>query len=269
MSIDLEILIATFIVFPLVCVVFERVWPSLKGKRVFRPAFFADGLWYALQTFVSRIVAPWVVFFAAWPLLQWQGVTADSYWIGHGPLSELPMGWQMFWVFVIGDFLSYWQHRLFHSRAAWPAHAVHHSSKELDWLAATRFHPINEIGAQLIYVTPLIAAGFSPKAFVLLAPFTAAYAVLLHANLRWHFGPLSFLLTSPIYHRWHHTSAMEGRNRNFAGFLPVWDIVFGTYYLPKGRHPAEFGIDETMPRGFLAQLTYPLRCWLVTEKDSV
>lgn len=261
MEIDWAFILIGFVALPLLCIVFEQAWPSIRKQAVFRQAFFADALWYVAQSLVARFVAPLVVFFVVWPLLQWQGVTGASYWQGYGPLAELALGWQIFWVFILGDFLSYWQHRLFHLRAAWPVHAVHHSSKEMDWLSSTRFHPLNEIGAQLIYVTPLIAIGFSPLAFIWLAPFTSAYAVILHGNLRWHFGPLSFLFASPIYHRWHHTSAIEGRDKNFAGFLPIWDVVFGTYYFPKGKPPTEFGIDEPMPDGFFKQLLYPLGQW--------
>jgi sterol desaturase/sphingolipid hydroxylase (fatty acid hydroxylase superfamily) len=33
-------------------------------------------------------------------------------------------------------------------------------------------------------------------------------------------------------HRWHHTGEAEARDKNFAGLLPLWDILFGTYYMP-------------------------------------
>ena len=48
---------------------------------------------------------------------------------------------------------------------------------------------------------------------------------------------------------WHH----------FAGFLPVWDVLFGTFYHPAGKTPQQFGIDEAIPEGFWAQLFSPFR----------
>ena len=252
-----------FVLLPLACVGLERLFPSIRGKRVLRGGFGADVVWYFAQTFVSRAVAPWFVYLAALPALIAAGVTAESYWQGFGPASRLPMAAQVAIVFVAADFFSYWQHRFFHLRLGWPVHAVHHSSREVDWLSATRFHPLNEIGAQVVYAAPLIACGLSPLAFVWLAPFTATYAVLLHANLRWSYGPLTYLIASPIYHRWHHTSAAEGQNRNFAGFLPVWDLLFGTFYLPPGRAPEHFGTDDPVPDGFLRQLAHPFtRAWV-------
>ena len=248
-----------FVLLPLFCVVIERLWPSVPGKAVVRRGFVSDVLWYFLQTFVSRAVAPWAVYLVLLPILTAVGARPESYYSGFGPAQQIGLPLQAAIVFVAADFLSYWQHRLFHSRLAWPVHAVHHSSSELDWLSSTRFHPLNEIGAQLIYVTPLLAMGFSPLAFVVLAPFTASYAVVLHANVRWSFGPLRYVLASPVFHRWHHTSAQEGRDRNFAGFLPVWDLLFGTFFLPEGRAPEVFGVDDPVPEGFLAQLAYPMK----------
>ena len=37
----------------------------------------------------------------------------------------------------------YWLHRLFHGGGFWKYHAIHHSSEELDWISAARFHPVN------------------------------------------------------------------------------------------------------------------------------
>jgi|GEM_PF-6800032 len=45
----------------------------------------------------------------------------------------------------------------------------------------------------------------------------------------------------------------------FAGFFPLWDILFGTYYMPKGKVPTEFGIDEPMPNTLAGQMIFPFR----------
>lgn len=54
---------------------------------------------------------------------------------GFGLVAQLPFWWQVPVVFVLADFLLYWQHRLFHTQRAWPFHAVHYSSRDLDWLS--------------------------------------------------------------------------------------------------------------------------------------
>lgn len=73
-------------------------------------------------------------------------------------------------------------------------------------------------------------------------------------------GPLKFVVASPVFHRWHHTTEKQGIDKNFAGLLPLWDLVFGTFYMPEGEQPLEFGVlGEEVPDGIWRQLLYPLR----------
>jgi sterol desaturase/sphingolipid hydroxylase (fatty acid hydroxylase superfamily) len=63
----------------------------------------------------------------------------------------------------------------------------------------------------------------------------------------------------PRFHRWHHTDESEARDKNFAGLLPLWDILFGTYYMPRDRRPASYGTATPVPTGLLGQLIFPFR----------
>lgn len=179
---------------------------------------------------------------------------------GHGPLSELPLWVQIILFLVVSDFMMYWAHRVFHGPTLWKWHAIHHSSEELDWLSTTRFHPINLfLGAVSVDVI-LLLAGISPNVMVWLGPFTTFHSSLLHANLNWTFGPLKYVIASPVFHRWHHTSIKEGGETNFAGTFPLWDILFGTFRMPEGKLPEHYGLDDaTMPEGFGAQMAHPFR----------
>ena len=60
---------------------------------------------------------------------------------GHGPLSELPLWVQALLFLVASDFMLYWLHRMFHGGGFWKYHAIHHSSEDLEWISAARFHP--------------------------------------------------------------------------------------------------------------------------------
>jgi sterol desaturase/sphingolipid hydroxylase (fatty acid hydroxylase superfamily) len=175
-------------------------------------------------------------------------------------LGRQPLGLQAVEMLVIGDLIGYWTHRWFHGRALWKFHAIHHCSQDLDWLSSVRLHPVNDWLSRWIQASALVVLGFSPIAIAAYVPFLTFYAVFLHANVSWGFGPLGWLVASPKFHRWHHTSEDEGLDKNFAGFFPLWDVLFGTYYLPKDRLPARFGLkDERVPQGFWAQLAYPFR----------
>ena len=102
--------------------------------------------------------------------------------------------------------------------------------------------------------------GFNGVALAAFVPFLTFYALLLHANLNWSYGRFGYILASPVFHRWHHTSEAEGLDKNFAGLFPFIDAVFGTLYLPRGRQPERFGlVDDDVPDGLLGQLAYPFR----------
>lgn len=179
---------------------------------------------------------------------------------GFGPLATLPLWAQAITFLVVTDFLTYWIHRIYHGSAMWKYHAVHHSSQELDWISAARFHPINLFLGSVAVDVALLLAGISPNVMLWVGPFTTATSALVHANLNWTFGPFRYVLASPVFHRWHHTTFDRGGNKNFAGTFPVWDILFGTWYMPANELPDAYGVDEAeFPQGFGAQMLYPFQ----------
>ena len=180
---------------------------------------------------------------------------------GHGPLSTLPLAAQAILSLVATDFMLYWLHRMFHGGGFWKYHAIHHSSEEVDWISAARFHPVNLVLGTIGVDVVMILAGISPSAMVLLAPFNIFHSAFVHANMNWSLGPFRYVLAGPVFHRWHHTSPAEGGDKNFAGTFPVWDLLFGTWYMPEGRLPDNYGIDDqaTFPNEIAGQLAYPFR----------
>lgn len=235
-----------------------RIWPSVPGQRIFRKGFWTDCVYWLWTPIVTRAVTPLAIGIVLFPLVYIFGLHYQTLAKGHGILSTQPIWLQGIEVFIVGDFLGYWQHRLFHGARLWPFHAVHHSSTELDWLSSVRLHPINDIGSKLIEAVPLVALGFNLTTVALYAPVATFYAIMVHANLNWDLGPFRAVFVSPAFHRWHHTKAHEGLDKNFAGAFPFWDILFGTYYMPR-RQPTVFGIDDRMPTGFIGQMIQPFR----------
>jgi len=103
-------------------------------------------------------------------------------------------------------------------------------------------------------------AGISPNIFVVLGPIIIAHSAFVHANLDWTLGPFKYVIASPVFHRWHHTAAARGGEKNFAATFPLLDLMFGTFYMPKGELPDSYGIaDKEFPAGFGAQLAYPFK----------
>jgi sterol desaturase/sphingolipid hydroxylase (fatty acid hydroxylase superfamily) len=177
---------------------------------------------------------------------------------GHGPLSHLPF-WVQFAIYMLGsEFCLYWIHRAFHGSALWRFHAVHHASQDIEWISAARFHPLNILlGTVLVDVVALLC-GITSDVFLIAAPFATISSGFVHANLNWTLGPFKYVFAGPVFHRWHHT--LEHGNRNFAGTFSLFDWMFGTFYMPEGVLPENFGLgdSEPMPESFGRQVLYPL-----------
>lgn len=239
-----------------------------------RPGRGTDLLWWVSGPFVSgplTRVGVGVVLLLGVALLggspaHWQREIAAGRFPDPSPfglgalLRSLPFGVELLLGLFVADLLGYAQHRLFHRGRLWRFHAVHHASERLDWLAAARVHPVNELLGRLLQAVPLLLLGFDPRVFAVVAPLLTLYAVLLHADVRWTYGPLRYVIASPVFHRWHHSADREALDRNFAGFFPVIDLAFGTFHMPAGRLPERLGVrGERVPGGFLAQLAWPFR----------
>ena len=177
---------------------------------------------------------------------------------GHGPLSTLPIWSQVIVYLLFSDVSLYWIHRGFHtSNMLWKYHAVHHASKDLDWLSAARFHPVNIILGTMIVDVVALVGGITPDIFLFVGPFNTITSAFVHANLDWTLGWFKYVFAGPVFHRWHHTR--EGCNKNFASTFPFLDVMFGTFYMPEGVLPQAYGIDDDeMPEDFARQLVYPL-----------
>ena len=157
------------------------------------------------------------------------------------------------------DMAIYWVHRWSHEVPfLWRFHSVHHSTTTLDWVSGFRNHPLD--GA--IVAPPfffLIAAGFSAEFTGALAVIQLLSGLFLHANVRWRLRPLQRVIITPEFHHWHHANEADAHNSNYSVFLPLWDMVFGTYYMPRNKRPLVYGISEDMPDGLIPQLKHPLR----------
>ena len=182
---------------------------------------------------------------------------ADFYDHGHGLISRWSLWQQGMFYLVVSDFALYWCHRFFHRGIWWKYHAIHHAPEELEWISASRFHPVNLALGTIAVDVVLLLMGISPDIFVVIGPFNTVSSCLVHANLNWTFGPLRYVFASPVFHRWHH--AADVCDKNFGSAFSFWDIMFGTWYLPAGMLPKAYGIeDKNIPEGLIAQTLYPL-----------
>ncbi len=182
-----------------------------------------------------------------------QAVNADTW-------SALPIGVTSVAVLFLGDFISYWRHRLEHTRLLWPSHAIHHSDTEMTWLTLSRFHPINRFTTLIVDTAFLALLGFPEWALLVNVMVRHYYGEFIHADLPWTYGALGRVLVSPVMHRWHHARDVVGAGSNFATVFSVFDQAFGTYYVP-GLCTVPLGVTDEMGKGTVGQLLYPFVEW--------
>lgn len=263
---NLKSLVVGFLVLAIFFSILERIFPAVRGRPVFRRGFRTDLFYWFFTPVVTKSIGHVcaVIALVLAALLFGAPLKGEAIgpWIENRRtfVAALPTGLQVLLALFVSDFCSYWLHRFFHRGRAWRFHAVHHSAIDLDWLSSVRVHPVNEFVSHAIHVVVLFAFGFKPLVFAGLVPFFGFYGVFLHANLPFSFGPLKYIIATPNFHRWHHTSQSEGLDKNFAGLFPFIDILFGTFHMPKNKIPQRFGITENdMPEGFWGQCLYPFR----------
>lgn len=159
------------------------------------------------------------------------------------------------------DFLRYWLHRASHNnKYLWRLHSVHHSVEQLYWLNTARFHPLEKVLQMLLDSLPFLLMGVNEKVLALYYLAYATNGFLQHSNIRFRFGMLNYVIGSAELHRWHHSRQPEESNANYGNNVIVWDLLFGTWYLPKGREIEALGLQEpAYPRTFLGQMWAPFR----------
>lgn len=232
----------------------ERLFALRPQQGVFRRQWLVDLTYFFINSVLVELLTlatlkPAVVLFA-WAQLD--GVRAT--------VSALALPVQVPALLLTADFTQYWVHRAFHrSRWLWPFHAIHHSIEQMDWLAGSRLHLVDVIVTRGLTYVPIFVLGFSEPALMVYVFLVAVQATFLHANVRWTFRRWRHLVATPAFHHWHHSAEPQSIDKNFAVHTPLWDLAFGTYYLPD-RWPSAYGLAHgRVPQGWLEQLLHPWR----------
>lgn len=185
------------------------------------------------------------------------GMTGE---IVAGPMwpSQWSMLLQVALALLVAELGLYSAHRLAHEwPPLWRFHAVHHSVRRLWFWNTGRFHAVDTLTRIVASLLLLWLVGAPAEVLQWISALTAFIGILTHSNLDVRCGPLNWIFNTPELHRWHHSRRIEEGNRNYGENLVVWDLLFGTWYLPARRPPLDIGIDDPMPDGFLAQCLAP------------
>jgi sterol desaturase/sphingolipid hydroxylase (fatty acid hydroxylase superfamily) len=230
-----------------------------RRQKVLRPRLLLDASYYFLNSLLLFLFLAIPLAGVAW-LLHFVVPGAVQTWTGSWPGPARFVA-----ALVFGELGGYWGHRWLHEVPfLWRFHAVHHSAEQIDWLVNSRAHPLDLAFTRICGYIPLYALGLlnpfasaTDPAFMAFVIVGTIWAFFIHANLRWRFGWLEYLLVTPAFHHWHHTRH-DHINHNYATVLPWMDAIFGTFHLPRGRWPDEYGADEPVPDDLAGQLLYPV-----------
>jgi sterol desaturase/sphingolipid hydroxylase (fatty acid hydroxylase superfamily) len=242
----LDMLFMTLIFSPI-----EVLWPAYPKQSVFRSEWLTD-IVYFLSTHLPIQVTTFLIMLPALQLSSVLNLSAASV------VGQLPWLVQFFLAVVVADLAEYAIHRAFHTVPfLWRFHAIHHSSKALDWIAGSRSHIVDDVVVRAFILVPMMLV-FPRNILLAYLFFVNLHATWTHCN----FGPtikwLEPFLIQPRYHHWHHTSQSEAIDKNFAIHFPWIDRIFGTYYLPEDKWPETYGLhNEKIPAGFWRQTFYP------------
>lgn len=233
----------------------ERLFARRPEQGVFRASWRTDLTYFFVSALLVQVTTiltlkPAMVFFdwAALPAVQ-------------GLVRGLPGVAQFALLILVADFTQYWVHRAFHAvPALWRFHAVHHSAEQMDWLAGSRLHLVDVAVTRGLTYVPIYVLGFADGPLFAYLVVVSAQATFIHANVRFTFRPLRYVVATPQFHHWHHAADAEAVDKNFAVHLPLLDVLFGTAHLPD-RWPAAYGISggTPPPEGYWRQVLWPFR----------
>jgi sterol desaturase/sphingolipid hydroxylase (fatty acid hydroxylase superfamily) len=245
----------------------ERLF-ALHPHKLFRKEVLTDLGYYFLNNLVLSVLLSVPLAIIAWGVhhLIPTGFIAA--------VASSPLWLRIAASMIVGEIGFYWGHRWSHEiPLLWRFHAIHHSAQHLDFLVSSRAHPIDLVFTRLCGLVPLYvlglaapirgSAGLIPVLLILLS---TVWGFFIHANIRWRFGPLEWLIATPAFHHWHHTNDGPAYiNKNYSPLLPWIDTLFGTLYLPKHKQPDRYGIDEPLAPDIFGQLVHPFMIW---RRDS-
>lgn len=176
------------------------------------------------------------VYFAG---VAWDGWIIDQrLW----SIDELhPVAGGLIGYFVL-TFIYYWWHRARHeSHLLWNIfHQFHHSPRRLE-VVTTFYKSPTEIftNALISSLVVYFVVGLSPEAAAVATLFAGCAEFFYHWNVKtphW----IGYFIQRPESHCVHH---QRGLHRYNYGDLPLWDMLFGTFYNPR-EWDEQCGFDE-------------------------
>ncbi len=241
----------------------------LFPRHVYRhPSAVLDYRFYIVSTLLKAVL--WV------PILTGIGLLGQkmmkAFLIGYAtwePPTTLPLAYlfgAVLGFYLLHDFINYCAHVLLHKvPLLWSFHQVHHSAEVMTPITAHRAHPMEffvtavlqapVVGLAFVFYQDISAHELEATAIFGISIVSFMYGLsgfhLQHSHLPISYGPLlNRFIVSPIQHQVHHSIDPRHRNKNFGVKFAVWDVLFGTLYVPREPETLQVGLPDADPREF-------------------
>ena len=198
-------------------------------------------------------------------------VQSNEYFLTTVWPNQWPDLLQALLMLLTAEFFRYWLHRFSHAwNPLWRLHAVHHSPHKLYSMNVGRFHPLEKAIQFLFDSLPFILLGISENVLALYLLFYSVNGFFQHCNIKLKLGLLNYVISGPELHRWHHSIVVAESNNNYGNNLIVWDLTFGTWYLPEEARLDRLGLlNRNYPMDLWNQLKSPFIKGLDQNDDSM
>lgn len=229
--------------------IFQQAWPYflaflavenvvlwLERKPIIRPNDGITSLSHGIIMECGRLV--------------FRGAENSAYIYIHEHFHLMDLPWNSAWTWYLAllgvDFCYYWVHRACHEiHLLWAQHQVHHSSEEYNLAVGLRQSALQGWCGFVFYLP--LALFIPPAQFLTHQQFNMLYQVWIHTEAINTLGPLEWIFNTPKHHRVHHGCNLYCLDKNYGGFLIIWDRIFGTF---AEEHKAEeiiYGLVYNQP----------------------
>jgi len=165
-------------------------------------------------------------------------------------------------LFVVVDFANWLGHVILHKVPfLWKFHKIHHAPTDIGFGTTRHFHFVEYLVFRPLVYIPFHFFGVTPTEYMVFQIWVSfTFTFMSHANIKVNWGVFNYVFITPDTHYWHHAKNVPSKDSvNYASILPLWDILFGSFYLPKDdKVQPELGLyNDNTPNNFVGQVFYP------------
>ncbi len=251
MSLNVYAVVTPFVLLLILAEIAWCVWKK-NGYYEFQDSIASLGTAIINQCVNVAVAALW------FPVLVWLSA--------HGLFHFEATALNVVLLFLGIDFLFYWFHRFGHrTNIGWAAHMPHHSTEEMNYAVALRASVTQRFFSFFFY-WPMALLGFKAQEVIAMVAFHLVLQLIPHTRVVPRLPAfISSWMNTPSHHRVHHARNDKYLDKNYGGFLIIWDKLFGTF--EPETEECSYGV--TSPPNTWDPTFINFQVWRQVAKDAV